>query len=345
MKKILSVEQEIEIGNLYVSKNITTYEIADMYCVSPSVVQRAIRKHGFPMRKKTPTYSHSAWERADEVVADYCGETMTFDEIKKKYNASHLTIWRITDSRGIPRREHQVTSDAGREVCMENGRKRNIYPVDSTFFDDIDSEEKAYWWGFIYADGYVGGDARALVINLGNADRTHLEKFRDAISPNRPVRLETKFRKHLGITTNTAVLRVDDKRVGLRLQTLGIIPKRTDFTRVKDNLPEDMFVHWLRGYFDGDGTAGKDIRHPSIRILGQEDLLQWILDELNSRGVLHTLALPYQKGGKNGTKINIYELSIGGSRQLVSFRSWLYKDATVYLERKKDIADTWRIKR
>jgi hypothetical protein len=114
---------------------------------------------------------------------------------------------------------------------------------------------------------------------------------------------------------------------------------------VKNNLPENMFVHWLRGYFDGDGTAGKDIKRPSIRILGQEDLLQWILDELNSRGVLHTSTFPYQKGGKDGTKINIYEFSVGGSRQMVSFREWLYKDATIYMERKKDIADAWVIKR
>jgi hypothetical protein len=297
------------------------------------------------MRKKTQTYHHSAWERAEELVADYTGGVLTFDEIKKKYGASHLTIWRITDSRGIPKREHQVTSDAGRAVCRENGLKRNKYPVNSTFFDCIDSEEKAYWWGFLYADGYVGKDARAIVVNLSDVDIDHISKFRDIISPSRPIRVEIKFRKHLGITTRTAVLRIDDRHICLRLQELGMIPKRPEFWRVRDNLPSNLFRHWLRGYFDGDGTAGKDVDKPAIRILGQEDLLGWILKELNSIGVLYTSTAPYQKGGKDGTKINIHEFSVGGSHQMVSFRDWLYKDATIYLERKKAIMDTWVIKR
>jgi hypothetical protein len=295
------------------------------------------------MRKKTSVYIHSAWDKADDVVADYTGGVLTFDEIKKKYNASHLTIWRITDSRGIPRREHQVTSDAGRAVCRENGLNRNKYPVNSTFFDCIDSEEKAYWWGFLYADGYVGKDARAIVVNLSSVDMDHLKRFRDIVSPERPVRLEVKFRKNLGITTRTAVLRVDDKHICSRLQELGMIPKRPEFWRVRDNLPDDLFRHWLRGYFDGDGSAAKS--SPSIRLIGQDDLLSWILNKLNTGRVLNTSTAPYQKCAKDGKKLNIYEFSVGGSHQVVSFREWLYRDATIYLERKKVIMDTWVIKR
>ena len=345
MKSILSKEQGIEIANLYSSEFLSSRQIAVKLDVSIPTILRSLRRSGTAMRKKTRTYYHSAWGRAEELIADYTGGVLTFDEIKKKYNASHLTIWRITDSRGIPRREHQVTSDAGRAVCRENGLNRNKYPVNSTFFDCIDSEEKAYWWGFLYADGYVGKDARAIVVNLSNVDVEHLKKFRDIISPERPVRLEVKFRKNLGITTRTAVLRVDDKYICSRLQELGMIPKRTEFWRVGDNLPDDLFRHWLRGYFDGDGTASKDISRPTIRILGQEDLLVWFLKELNTNNVLHTSTVPRQKGGKNGTKINIYELSVGGSHQMVSFREWLYKNAVVYLERKKAIIDTWVIKR
>lgn len=44
-------------------------------------------------------------------------------------------------------------------------------------FDIIDSQEKAYWLGFIIADGYLNVDRRMLRIKLGDKDKNHLEKF------------------------------------------------------------------------------------------------------------------------------------------------------------------------
>jgi hypothetical protein len=44
-------------------------------------------------------------------------------------------------------------------------------------FDEIDNEEKAYWLGFIVADGYLNSDRNMLRIKLGNKDKNHLEKF------------------------------------------------------------------------------------------------------------------------------------------------------------------------
>ena len=44
-------------------------------------------------------------------------------------------------------------------------------------FDEINSPEKAYWLGFIVADGYLNDDKNMLRIKLGNKDKSHLEKF------------------------------------------------------------------------------------------------------------------------------------------------------------------------
>jgi hypothetical protein len=343
MRAILSEEKDNEIAKLYSNNLLSSHQIAVIFNVSNATIIRSLRRSGVAMRKKTSVHIHSAWDRVDDVIADYTGGVLTFDEIKKKYNVSHLTIWRITDSRGIPKREHQVTSKAGRAICRENGLKRNKYPVNSTFFDCIDSEEKAYWWGFLYADGYVGRDARALIVGLCSKDHEHLANLRDLISATRPVRKSEKYRADLGIVVCASILRVDDQHLCERLRYLGMIPRRPEYERVKDNLPEQLFCHWLRGYIDGDGNAQKD--NPTVRLLGQEDLLQWIVGKLNSLGIINTATIPRQKTGPNKTKCNIFELIIGGSHQMVSFRNWLYKDATVYLERKKEIMDTWKIKR
>jgi len=44
-------------------------------------------------------------------------------------------------------------------------------------FDKINTPEKAYWLGFIVADGYLNVERRMLRIKLGNKDKHHLEKF------------------------------------------------------------------------------------------------------------------------------------------------------------------------
>ena len=44
-------------------------------------------------------------------------------------------------------------------------------------FDNINNEEKAYWLGFIVADGYLNSDKHMLRIKLGNKDKQHLIKF------------------------------------------------------------------------------------------------------------------------------------------------------------------------
>ena len=54
-----------------------------------------------------------------------------------------------------------------------------VYSVNDDYFSEIDTEEKAYWLGFIYADGYVTGSK--LGIAIANLDRMHLEKFKKCI--------------------------------------------------------------------------------------------------------------------------------------------------------------------
>ena len=48
-------------------------------------------------------------------------------------------------------------------------------------FDQIDTQEKAYWLGFILADGYLNTNKHMLRIKLGDKDKHHLEKFIQAL--------------------------------------------------------------------------------------------------------------------------------------------------------------------
>ena len=66
-------------------------------------------------------------------------------------------------------------------------------------FDKINSQEKAYWLGFILADGYLNVDKHMLRIKLGDKDKHHLEKFIQFIGGSLDM---LKSEKH-NITGNT----------------------------------------------------------------------------------------------------------------------------------------------
>ena len=65
--------------------------------------------------------------------------------------------------------------DNGYEVINTQNRCR----IDETVFDTIDTEEKAYWLGFLYADGNINSKEYKLEINLCANDWQHLKKFQD----------------------------------------------------------------------------------------------------------------------------------------------------------------------
>ena len=60
--------------------------------------------------------------------------------------------------------------------------RKHFYNED--YFKVIDSEDKAYWLGFISADGSVSKDAYHIRISLSSIDIKHLEKFLTCINAN-----------------------------------------------------------------------------------------------------------------------------------------------------------------
>jgi hypothetical protein len=71
---------------------------------------------------------------------------------------------------------------------MGQGNKTNHprkYSLNEDFFETIDSEAKAYWLDFLAADGHISD--KAIILKLHNRDKTHVEKFRDALNSNAPI--------------------------------------------------------------------------------------------------------------------------------------------------------------
>lgn len=69
----------------------------------------------------------------------------------------------------------------------KNGANLKKYTAYYAFFKEIDTEEKAYWLGFIAADGFITTRDNTVGITLGRKDKNHLFKFTKSISATNPV--------------------------------------------------------------------------------------------------------------------------------------------------------------
>jgi hypothetical protein len=206
-----------------------------------------------------------------------------------------------------------------------------VHNLNEDFFEVIDTEEKAYWLGFIMADGCVTrssklyNQANRLSFNLSAIDRPHLEKFVKAINSSAKITDITPK----GTYSNNPISRLSINSVKMcnDLAKYGIVERKTGYEHLP-NLPNELMNHFIRGFFDGDGhatTTRKTV--PVIGFSSNESMLF----ELKSF-LYHVVGL---KGNPSILKDkSIFKLSYSGMEDVIKLWDYLYGNATLYLERK-----------
>lgn len=209
-------------------------------------------------------------------------------------------------------------------------KKPEKYIYNKQFFKNIDTEEKAYWLGFFFSDGYVqktdtNGEA---AIMLGVRDKEHLKKFNKSIEGN--VQVTTSIRGS-GFSDSKkyemAVIRLYSSELVNDLIALGCVPNKSKI--IKFPKIEKRFIwSFVRGFFDGDGsiTLNKKRNVPvcnftsaSIEFLGE--LRKFLYQEkINS----------YYTQEKRGC----YRLWINGMENATLFLDKMYENSCIYLDRK-----------
>ena len=194
-------------------------------------------------------------------------------------------------------------------------------------FEKIDNEEKAYWLGFFYADGYVLANDYISGIALQARDVSHLHKFdRFVNSTENNVRYKPKITKEKVFDLYQWVMK--NENFYNSLIDKGCIPNKSLILTFpnKEILPESLIKHFIRGYFDGDGSVCFTEKTKCISILGTFEMLNSIKNITN----LFDNTIPLKPKGKN-----IYQISLF-NKKAFSFLQYIYKDSKIYLDRKHE---------
>lgn len=116
-------------------------------------------------------------EQIKEMIRLRIEERMNYSQIAKRIGVSQQTIKR--------RLEEKLAAEIN-DIPL-------CYQYDKYFFYNIDSSEKAYWLGFITADGYVNEDRKFLQIHLQWSDHKHLEKFLKVIQAESRIKVKKRY--------------------------------------------------------------------------------------------------------------------------------------------------------
>lgn len=121
----------------------------------------------------------------------------------------------------------------------------------ANFFESIDTKEKAYWLGFLYADGYVRADGCATVLDLSDKDIRWIEKFCDIVGVCRD---RIVHRTH-STGYQSVSIRIQNREFTTHLISQGCTNAKSKTIRLPSFNTNELDMAFLMGYYDGDGSA------------------------------------------------------------------------------------------
>ena len=124
-------------------------------------------------------------------------------------------------------------------------RYNSLYSVNTKFFEVINTEEKAYFLGLLFADGHISKN-NCLMLTMKDLDI--IEKFKKSIESEHPI----KYNKDKNPTIN-----IRSKKICEDLKKIGFNNKKSyfvDFEKILSFIPKELLNHFVRGMFDGDGS-------------------------------------------------------------------------------------------
>jgi hypothetical protein len=213
-----------------------------------------------------------------------------------------------------------------------------LYSLNHSFFKQ-QSVDMFYLLGFILADGCVhklSEKSFSISIGLHSKDEHILKSFREMLGSSRPLYYKNN---------NTIALSINSTEIAEDLKLFGIDERKSLTSTWPNDIPEEYLSHFVRGFFDGDGSVFR-IKHPAgkrdyigINFTGTKEFLTELQININKilgkeYGHIRTLKV------KSGF---YYQLVYSGDATIKKFIDWIYADSNESnrLKRKYDLSQEY----
>lgn len=315
----------------YIEEKSSATKISELSEVTCRTICLWLKKFNIPIRKnyiRTPEERRMISKRLRKPFIKYESKIVELYksgigsiQIAKALGISQTTVLNMLERRNIKKRENRK------------------YKVNKEYFHDIDHPNKAYWLGFLMADGSIQKSKEcsySLRLTLKAEDFILLSMFTKEIGSLHPIKYG--FSDFInGKKYPIVFLTINSKQFVMDLIKWGIIPRKTGKEKMPD-IPSKFYPDFIRGVFDGDGCAqfyerkrGGYIEWPLIWQITSNKML---LDQINEI-FMNKLGLNNRKISRG---IGCYVLKISGYKQIKKIYQFLYyTPGHPYLERKEHI--------
>ena len=224
---------------------------------------------------------------------------------------------------------------------------RDIKNIDfnDNYFENIDTEEKAYFLGLIYSDGNVrehnGG--YYLSIELKREDKYILEKLATELKCKNKI-YDRDRKTNFGESHMSNFTSCNSKKIFDDLARFNIVPDKshttTSFINIEELIPNNLIKHFLRGLIDGDGTISKryTTRQNVIAIYQNEINFCYEFDRLLKKSMNDYDLYENIIVNKNTGVYNLRYRRIDDIKKICDF---LYNGSSIYLKRKYQLAELY----
>lgn len=236
--------------------------------------------------------------------------------LSRKYNIGSYRIKSLLQKNNITIRSRNEQN----KYSPQNQRK---YFINDNYLDNIDCEDKAYFLGFLAADGTIQSDG-SIKIALSSIDKELLIKFQKVLETNYPIR--DSITKD-GFNISTFVFRSNNIRE--QLTKYNIVKNKTYTYTFPNNLEQKYISSFIKGYWDGDGTICLSGGYPRTSLCSyKRDFLEEVVNKLESIYEIPRVNV-YKKKDSNTWYFQYSKIS---SEKL--YRLFYSKPSYLFLERK-----------
>lgn len=291
-----------------------------------------------------------------DIISLYNNNT-SITKISKIYHTRNTTISDILKDAGIRLDNTNNKYRTSKELATQ--RK---YYLNEDIFENIDSDDKAYWLGFLYADGNIyvpkgkTNDTKGIrmEISLMASDDYHLHNFSHFIESNYPV--SYRMTKCAGKEYPSCRIAFNSIKMGKDLIKWGCVPNKSLILKYPEKLDEKFFGSFLCGYFDGDGCLSfthseEGYKRCIVSMNGTYEFLSVINEKLNElgimtrRGVVPTSSKTFNLAISSYNFNNFYNLIYGKTSYILGRKFDKFRDMLFERKEEFDISEVAKLAR
>jgi hypothetical protein len=253
-------------------------------------------------------------------------------EATRLYTEEKLTQEAIAKKLGVGRSTVSVWFKAVGVLQLRNGPDRR-FTLNEFFFELIDAHEKAYWLGFLLADGHVSANktgGKTIRLELQSSDKPHIEAFLQSTGSNANIRHGVRQLK--GSTNHSDWTMVCSGKLTRSLEDKGWHEfKKSGDCRIVQDVPDELIPSLMRGLFDGDGCFMKE---RATFVDAHLSVCHWFQEKLVRHARIKRAPISPNPGNTS------YVVKWSGYERLHTIANFLYSTPGPILKRKLEAART-----